>query len=96
LERLDLSYNNVSTLGGGLLNHLRSLKWLNLFRAGPLPRINSHTFTNLTALTELDLGETGITSLEDGVFDGLTSLKKLCVEGGEAVAEIVLPRVPPP
>ncbi|KAL1497050.1 hypothetical protein ABEB36_008077 [Hypothenemus hampei] len=80
LKILDLSFNNLSEIPFGLLNHLRSLEYLNISN-NPLT-LDFHTLFTLSNLTYLNLQNIKITNMNLNFL--LDSFRKL--------TEIALPK----
>ena len=68
LETLDLSFNDIVTIEYGDIQNLPLLKNLS-YRANPIKYISPSTFNELVALTYLDLSETSLTYLSEGILN---------------------------
>ena len=79
LERLTLSFNDLSSLPDGVFSGLTALQrlFLGVNELGSLP---DGVFSGLMALEWLYLNSTDLTSLPDGVFSDLTALAVLNLE----------------
>ncbi|XP_045201884.2 uncharacterized protein LOC123555288 [Mercenaria mercenaria] len=66
LVELDLSYNAIVTIEHGDIENLPHLRNLS-FKANPLKYISRSSFNGLTALKYLDLSETNLTYISEGI-----------------------------
>ena len=74
--RLDLSYNNISTLPARVFSKLSKLLDLNL-RSNKIYTVAPGTFDKLTSIQTLDLSFNRINTVAPGTFDKLTSIQTL-------------------
>ena len=83
LEKLDLSSNSIEKLDESAFSKLKRLKWLNL-NTNPLLELGSNKFLGLKNLEYLFLNRINereeISRIEKETFNGLTNLKKLCLD----------------
>lgn len=79
LVHLDLSYNPIACIRGGLLGGLLRLQELSLV-GGSLLTIEVGAFRGLRHLTSLNVSRNLLTTLEDGVFHSVDALKALGLE----------------
>ena len=91
LRNISLSNNKLTSLRDGVFDGLKSLRYLYLSR-NRLSDIGLHVFSNQSALRNLrniHLNDNLLTALQDGVFDGLKSLRYLYL-GGNPISDIGL------
>ncbi|XP_021711606.1 chaoptin [Aedes aegypti] len=74
LSRLDLAWNNLSSMDG--IDKISSLEVLDLSH-NKIGALKLTSFANLKKLVDLNLEETAITNLQHGTFSQLTALKRL-------------------
>ncbi len=79
LKILDLSYTQLTGLPDNFFNDLINLSELNLLgnSLGTFLATNNNVFTPLASLKRLFLQANGISTLNDGLFQGLVNLKEV-------------------
>ena len=90
---VDMSFNELTELSNcSYINLMLTLEELNLSYNAKLFRLGRNAFSGLEFLTILDLSYTSLSWLAPDMFDGLTSLKELSLEGTPLVSvRFVLP-----
>lgn len=85
LEELDLSYNSIQQLDPLVFEHLPNLRTLSLANNHllHLDESFSHALQVLVNLEHLDLSETGISDVPEGVFEGKPHLRELLIYGND-------------
>ena len=84
LERLHLSYNDLTKVAPGTFGHLSSLEYLYL-SSNHITEVAPGSFSFLTSLEYLYLFNNQITEVIPGVFSNLTSLYKLHLGGNNLI-----------
>jgi len=85
LRHISLNDNSLLSLQSGVFDSLESLVFLNLSE-NRISNIDLHVFSNRSSLQNLkyiELKNNSLTSLQDGVFDGLESLDHLYLSGNQ-------------
>ncbi|XP_012265172.2 leucine-rich repeat-containing G-protein coupled receptor 5-like [Athalia rosae] len=83
-EILMMTDNFLTTLSGGMLNGLRSLKVANFFN-NKITNIAPRTFDELKELRDLELSQNLLNGLETGVRNGLKKLQNLQLNGNPII-----------
>lgn len=85
LEELDLSHNLIWQLDPKIFEHLPNLKTLSLSNnhLTSLDETFSHALSVLINLEHLDLSETGIYDIPEGVFEDKAHLRELLIYGND-------------
>lgn len=85
LEELDLAHNSIQQLDPKIFEHLPNLKTLSLSNnhMATLDDSFSHALSVLVNLEHLDLSETRISDIPEGVFENKPHLRELLVHGND-------------
>lgn len=85
LEELDLSHNSIWQLDPQVFEHLPNLRTLSLANnhLTSLDVTFTHALSVLVNLEHLDLSETGIYDIPDGVFENKAHLRELLIYGND-------------
>ncbi|CAG9862887.1 unnamed protein product [Phyllotreta striolata] len=75
LEYLDLSYNNLTVVESKVFDQL-SIGYLNL-KGNGIKALNSHSFSNLHNITELDLSDMKIETIANSCFYNLSIVREI-------------------
>lgn len=82
LQLLDLSHNQIITIGNNSFEALESLKVLNL-STNSIVDLEENTFQGLISLKSLDISRNKLKSIRNQVFTTLTSLQYLNISNNE-------------
>lgn len=76
LHTIDMSYNNLTTIGNSVFTTLFSLRHL-IFHHNHLEEIRSTTFGKLPTLLKMDLSYNELTKVARGTFAGMSAIREL-------------------